>query len=325
MKKWLVGAVLFSAAFWTGAYFAIVPAHAQSIKATTVGTCGSLTYDVGSSRDVTQDSTGLLCDKGGSGGGSTTANQGTPGSVSAGWPFINGEPADTTGTFTNGTQSTAITTPSVDGYETATITINGTYGTATGTFQASDDGGTTYYTLRCARTDSVAVEAGYTSLTNTNRAWFCPIHSFDTIRVQSSAVASGTVNVRISISASPTSSGVTASISGDSTIGVEGVDGSTQASPSNPLPVSTVGSTFAPSQISLSTSAAQVLAALTNPAAREVCNIDTAIIEYVGATGVTSTTGIPVNPGQCWDASHSSAAIFAVAASATPKVAVVQY
>lgn len=325
MKKWLVGAGLFSA-FWTGAYFAIVPAHAQSIKATTVGTCGSLTYDVGSSRDVTQDSTGLLCDKGGSGGGSTTANQGTPGSVSAGWPFINGEPADTTGTFTNGTQSTAITTASVDGYETATITLNGTYGTATGTFQASDDGGTTYYTLRCARTDSVAVESSYISLTNINRAWFCPIHSFDTIRVQSSAVASGTVNIRISISASPTSSGVTASISGDSTIGVEGADGSTQASPSNPLPVSTVGSTFAPSQISLSTSAAQVLAAVANPAARLVCNIDTTtIIEYVGATGVTSTTGIPINPGQCWDASHSTAAIFAVAASATPKVAVVQY
>lgn len=259
------------------------------------------------------------------GTGVVTAKQGTPNSVANGWPMINGEPADTTGTFTNGTQSTAITTPSVDGYETATITLNGTYNTATGTFQASDDGGVTYYTLRCARTDSVAVEAGYTSLTNINRAWFCPIHSFDTIRVQSSAVTSGTVNVRISISASNTSSGVTTSISGDSTIGVEGVDGQTQASASNPFPVSTVGSTFAPSQISLSTSAAQVLAALANPSAREVCNIDTAIIEYVGATGVTSTTGLPIYPGTCWDASHSSAAVFAVAASATPKVAVVQY
>lgn len=166
---------------------------------------------------------------------SLTANQGTAAAVSGGWPVINGEPADTTGTFTNATQSTAITTPSVDGYETATITINGTYGTATGTFVASDDGGTTFYTIRCARTDTAVAEAGYTSLTNTNRAWYCPVHSFDVIRVQSSAVASGTVNVRISISSSPTTAGATVGVSADSTVGVEGLDQSTQSSAANPI------------------------------------------------------------------------------------------
>lgn len=172
------------------------------------------------------------------GGGTVTANQGTAAPVTGGWPVIAGEPSDTTGTFTNGTQTGNVTTPAVDGYETATITISGTYSTATATFLASDDGGTTYYTLRCARTDSVAVESGYTGLTNTNRAWYCPIHSFDTIRVLSSAVASGTVNVRISISSFSTSAAVTEAISADSTVGVEGADQSTQASTSNPLPVS---------------------------------------------------------------------------------------
>lgn len=168
--------------------------------------------------------------------GQVTSNQGTAAAVSGGWPVISGEPADTTGTFTNATQATAITTPSVDGYETATITINGTYNTATATFLASDDGGTTYYTLSCARTDSSVVETGYTSLTNTNRAWFCPVHSFDVIRVQSSAVTSGTVNVRISISSPATAAGAVVSVSSSSTIGVEGADGSTQASTSNPFP-----------------------------------------------------------------------------------------
>lgn len=181
-----------------------------------------------------------------SGSGSTvTANQGTAAPVSGGWPVIAGEPADTTGTFTNATQATAITTPSVDGYETATITISGTYGSATGTFLASDDGGTTFYTLSCARTDTSVVETGYTTLTNTSRAWFCPVHSFDVIRVQSSAVTSGTANIRISISSPPTAAASVVSISSNSTVGVEGADGSTQASTTNPLPTESVPSNAA--------------------------------------------------------------------------------
>lgn len=150
---------------------------------------------------------------GGSSGGTVTANQGTPGAITAGWPVISGEPADTTGTFTNATQSTAITTASADGYETGTITLTGTYGTATGTFQASDDGGTTFYNIQCTRTDGGGIENGYTGLTNVSRAWFCPVHGFDAIRVQSSAVASGTVNVHISESSPPTTGGSTVTTS----------------------------------------------------------------------------------------------------------------
>lgn len=139
-----------------------------------------------------------------SGGPATTVNQGTPGPVTAGWPTTNGEPADTTGTFTNATQTGNVTTPSVDGYATAIITISGTYNTATATFLASDDAGTTFYALACNRIDnSSAPELGYTGLTNTNRAWLCATQGFDQIRVLSSAVTSGTVNVRISQSAAP--------------------------------------------------------------------------------------------------------------------------
>lgn len=140
----------------------------------------------------------------GGSGGTVTANQGAPGAVTAGWPTTNGEPADTTGTFTNATQTGNVTTPSVDGYATAIITISGTYNTATATFLASDDAGTTFYALACNRIDnSSAPELGYTGLTNTNRAWLCATQGFDQIRVLSSAVTSGTVNVRISQSAAP--------------------------------------------------------------------------------------------------------------------------
>lgn len=146
---------------------------------------------------------------GGGSGATVTANQGTAAAVSAGWPTINGEPADSTGTFTNATQTGNVTTTGIDGYGTALITTNGTYGTATATFLASDDNGTTFYPISCARTDgTTSWETGYTGLTNTNRAWLCPVQGFDTIRVLSSAVASGTVNVRISQSAAPTSAAV---------------------------------------------------------------------------------------------------------------------
>lgn len=153
-------------------------------------------------------------------GGATTANQGTAAAVSAGWPVTNGEPADATGTFTNATQSGNVSTVSIDGYGTALITINGTYGTATATFLASDDGGVTYkYPLGCTRTDgSTGWETGYTSLSNVSRAWLCPAQGFDSVQVLSSAVASGTVNVRISQSAAPTSAAVSQPLSGTVTV-----------------------------------------------------------------------------------------------------------
>lgn len=117
--------------------------------------------------------------------------------------IANAEAADITGTFTNGTQTTSITNTNADGYAGGLISINGTYGTASGVFEASDDAGTTFYSVICARSDGSAQETGYTSLTNTNRQWSCPVGGNDSFRVRSTAVASGTVNVRVGISAPP--------------------------------------------------------------------------------------------------------------------------
>lgn len=149
-------------------------------------------------------------------GGSSTAAQGAAAGVAAGWPTINGEPADATGTFTNGTQTGNVSTASVDGYGTALITINGTYSTASATFLASDDGGITYpYSIACSRTDGTkGSETGYTSLTNASVAWICPTQGFDSVKVLSSAVASGTLNVRISQTAAPTTAASLMGISG---------------------------------------------------------------------------------------------------------------
>lgn len=167
-----------------------------------VTTCGSpsQTYVAGVQRPITQDTTGKGCV---AISGTVTTNQGTAGPVTGGWPVIGGElQPDTTGTFTNATQTTSITGAGLDGYGTALVTINGTYGTATGVFELSDDGGATWYGVQASRTNACTVESGYTSLTNTNQAWIVPVSGADSFRVRSTAVASGTVNVRISISSS---------------------------------------------------------------------------------------------------------------------------
>lgn len=137
-------------------------------------------------------------------GTSITANQGTAAAITAGWPVIGGELADTTGTFTNATQTNSVTSSNFDGYSTVVVSINGTYGTATGVFEVSDDSGTTWYSVNAARVDGSAVETGYTTLTNTNRMWTLSVSGADQFRVRSTAVASGTVNVRISVESMPT-------------------------------------------------------------------------------------------------------------------------
>lgn len=269
----------------SGLFFLAVAggAHAQATSAAVVTTCNTQSYVVGQYYPLTQTAGGVLCDTGGGGGGggTVTANQGTAAPVTGGWPVINGEPADTTGTFTNATQSGNVTSATVDGYETATISINGTYGTATATFVASDDGGTTYYPIQCARSDGTALEGGYTSLTNTNRAWFCPIHSFDTVRVLSSAVASGTVNVRISISSSPTAAGVLEGVSGTVTIATNQSVNVAQVNGTTTLTGTGAQGTGA-QRVTVATDSATVAGSATLPAGTNTIG---------GTTPVSATTG----------------------------------
>lgn len=125
---------------------------------------------------------------------------------------IDGVGTDATGTFTNATQTTSVSAGTIDGYGTITVSINGTYGTASGVFEQSDDGGTTYYPVLCSQEGASILDLGYTQLTSTNRMWRCSVSGADTFRVRSTAVASGTVNVLISISAMPTANGSTVGV-----------------------------------------------------------------------------------------------------------------
>lgn len=134
-------------------------------------------------------------------------NGNLPGLTNPIW-IANAEAADVTGTFTNATQTGNVSNTSADGYAAALLSINGTYATASGVFEASDDSGTTWYALLATRSDGSASETGYTSLTNTNRQWTASVGGNDSVRIRSTAVATGTVNARVGISASSPSSGV---------------------------------------------------------------------------------------------------------------------
>lgn len=119
---------------------------------------------------------------------------------------------DASGTFTNATQTTSVTSIDIDGYGTVTVSINGTYGTASGQFEQSDDGATTWYPVLCSQEGAGILETGYSQLTTTNRMWRCGISGADHFRIRSTAVASGTINVLASFSGMPTTNGATVSV-----------------------------------------------------------------------------------------------------------------
>lgn len=143
-----------------------------------------------------------------------SANQGTAAALSSPWPTYNGEISDFTGTFTNATQTNSVTASGLDGYGNILISIQGTYGTATAVFEGSDDSGTTWFAVDAAQTSGNTIEGGYTSLTNITRSWQINVPGFDSVRVRSTAVASGTVNVRMSASAANGADGATVGLAG---------------------------------------------------------------------------------------------------------------
>lgn len=143
-----------------------------------------------------------------------SANQGTAAALASPWPTYNGEISDFTGTFTNATQTNSVTASGLDGYGNILISITGTYGTATAVFEGSDDSGTTWFAVDAAQTSGNTIEGGYTSLTNVTRSWQINVPGFDSVRVRSTAVASGTVNVRMSASAANGADGATVGLAG---------------------------------------------------------------------------------------------------------------
>lgn len=243
---------------------------------------------------------------------SGTVNQGTAAGLTSGWPTINGEIGDVTGTFTNATQTTSVTATGLDGYGNTLISINGTYGTATAVFEGSDDSGTTWYPVQAARDNSNVIELGYTSLTNTNQTWQINNPGFDSLRVRSTAVASGTVNVRLSSSAAPVASGTIVGLGTSIPAGTNGIGN-----------VGTVSAVVNVAQKTVSTTAVQLSASSTIPTNGIIVRAlsTNAASIFVGGSGVTTSTGFELVAGESMSFTANLNTLYIISvASTTDKI-----
>lgn len=126
----------------------------------------------------------------------TNANSACSGAVFAGSNGVPAIPQANNGVLGIGS---ALDIP-VQNYNSATITIQGTYAGATVNFDFSDStGGVFYFQEVCARTDINLLESSEVVPTNQTRAWQCPVWAAYRFRVRVSAITSGTINVTITL------------------------------------------------------------------------------------------------------------------------------
>lgn len=148
----------------------------------------------------------------------------------SGLPVSEAAGIDTTGTFTNSV-STPITA-TIDGYPSAKILFSGTWtGTIVVTTKESSNGGTTTQLVNCAVNSQVGSQFSFAS-GSTYTISCGHLDGSDTLVISAvTPPATGTVNVDVSPAGEPNGDGVALSAT------VNGTDGATPASSSNPLPV----------------------------------------------------------------------------------------
>lgn len=112
---------------------------------------------------------------------------------------------DVSGAITANAQT--VVSNAVDGYSTVTISVNGTYAGLSGSFEQSDDGGTTWFPVGMIRIGVGLLEPSVSGLTNQTLMWRGTVAGSDSFRFRTTAFTSGTANVLMSFTSSPTSYG----------------------------------------------------------------------------------------------------------------------
>jgi hypothetical protein len=103
--------------------------------------------------------------------------------------------AATTGTITTSTSTVAAAVTTAGNL---TISIHGTYAGVNAIFEASDDGGTTYYTVMVTRADGTGVESTTGVIASLSRMWETACPGWTNFRVRATAYTSGTANIKVS-------------------------------------------------------------------------------------------------------------------------------
>lgn len=106
-----------------------------------------------------------------------------------------------TGTITT---NTSVVSAAVSQYSVATVDISGTYAGVTVNFEASTDGGTTWYGVLASDSTSTASASTSVALgTNASKLYNVTLPGITNFRVRASAYTSGTANVGITATADP--------------------------------------------------------------------------------------------------------------------------
>lgn len=250
-------------------------------------------------------------------------------------PFvvINNQPAVTTGTITTSSSAIPVLTA---GYNAVTISIHGTYAGVNFSFQASDDGGTTYYGVAATRVDTNQIMTTTGVLTaNSSIMWTCYINAVTNFRVIATAYTSGTATINLTLAANASDSSIGANISefgGTSvTLGQNTMANSIPvAIASNQTRTVSAGGNYS---LSVGTSAVQLTAAAATQGVQIVADpAGGANYIYIGLTsGVTagtnaSTDGLKLaaGAGVVWPLSNANL-VWAIASAVSQKIFVATF
>lgn len=101
--------------------------------------------------------------------------------------------------------TTSVIVAAVSNAASVTVTVKGTY-TAVLIFEATDDGGTTWYAIVGARTDGSSSEITTATISSTIRGWKFDVSAFQYFRVRCTSFTSGSVTTNVYPTSMPTSS-----------------------------------------------------------------------------------------------------------------------
>ena len=130
--------------------------------------------------------------------------------------IVQGQNAATTGTIT--TSSSAVSV-AMTGYTGVTVSVSGTYAGVNFSFQASDDGATTWYAVAAARSDNSAVQTTTgVIIANSSIMWDVYTGAVTNFRVLATAYTSGTANIHLTPTVVSQDPAIIATVSGTSTV-----------------------------------------------------------------------------------------------------------
>jgi len=207
--------------------------------------------------------------------------------------------ARATGNIT--TSSSSITSASATGYSWAYVTISGTYAGISFGITTSDNGGTNYYNVPVWDIQNqkyIAPGATISPTDNSSSSYYVPQSATSsTVRVLATAYTSGTGAVAIT------------GMSNTPFLPPSGTTGTTSA-------VVNVG------QQTSNTSAVQLSSTSTVPTNGIVIEalIGNAAVVYIGGSGVTTSTGFQLSPGQSLTLTCNLNTIYVIGSNATDKV-----